>query len=623
MLKNKFKNAFNILIIDDDVEFNDRLCSKFKNLGYKSFQSYALNSDLESMDELNLIILNIDLIDKNPKKVLKYIEKKSKAKIILLSSQDDTENRDEYFRHGILDYHLKSNYIDHVVNDIDESIDRLNLNKNETILVIDDSKVICFVIKKLLEGRNYNVLTALSAKDGLNIIEKENISLLILDMELPDMHGTRVLGVLRDLYYINDFPTLVISGSNSPSIVRIALKKGASDFLKKPFLYEEFLLKIDLWIKSSIWQKAIKKQKKQIENSLKSFEALVNSTMESLFIFEKNICIDINDLAVELLGFSSKKELLKKNIIDIFPNVTKKHKKALLDDKMDHYFEDILINQDGLSLQVQIKEKNVLLDDRVLKIIAVMDITKIKQKENMLYHQTKMASMGEMIGNIAHQWRQPLTAISVAAGGIMLSYELDIAEEEETLRELDNIVINTQFLSNTIENFQNFLKENRETITFNVKKTIEKTIAIVYANLDSHEINIITNYNDNIQMNAVENDIIQVLLNIINNAADILITKQNLEQKRYIIIDTSSDGENIIIQIQDTAGGVPSDIIDKIFEPYFTTKHQSQGTGLGLYMTHQIVVDNMKGSIKVENCSFEYENIEYFGARFIIKIPLS
>ena len=622
MLKNKFKNTFNILVIDDDVEFNNQLCSKLKNLGYSSFQSFTLNSKQEFTKDINLIILNIDMMKRDSKRVLKYINETSKIKSILLSEVDDIDNRDEYFKYGILDYHIKSNFIDHVISDIDESVTRLNSNKNETILVVDDSKVICYVIKTLLEDRNYRVLTALNAKDGIDIIKKENISLLILDMELPDMHGNRVLGILRDLYYINDFPTLVISGSNSPSIVRVALKKGASDFLKKPFLYEEFLLKIDLWVKSSMWQKAIKKQKKQIENNLKSFEALVNSTMESLFIFEKNTCIDINDLAVDLLGFKSKKELLQKNIIDIFPNVTKKHKKELLDDKLDYSFEDILINQEGISLQVQMKEKNVLLDDRILKIIAVMDITKIKQKENMLYHQTKMASMGEMIGNIAHQWRQPLTAISVAAGGIKLSYELDIAEDEETLRELDNIVTNTQFLSNTIENFQSFLKENRETINFNIKKTVEKTIAIIYANLDSHEINIITNYNNNIQMNAVENDFIQVLLNIINNASDILILKQNLEQKRYIMIDVSSDDKNITIQIHDSAGGVPKDIVNKIFEPYFTTKHQSQGTGLGLYMTHQIVVDNMHGSIEVENSSFKYENNEYFGAKFIMTFPL-
>ena len=128
-----------------------------------------------------------------------------------------------------------------------------------------------------------------------------------------------------------------------------------------------------------------------------------------------------------------------------------------------------------------------------------------------------MASMGEMIGNIAHQWRQPLTAISVAASGIKLNYELDMEEREETIQELENIVKNTQFLSSTIEDFQNFLKNDRTKSQFFIKDTLRKTLAIIQANLESHEIIITQKLKNDLQIEGIQNDLVQILLNVIKN----------------------------------------------------------------------------------------------------------
>jgi PAS domain S-box-containing protein len=615
----------NILIIDDDKEFNNKLSKMFSGLGYLTTQFYTVQNSINLFrnfknESTTLIILSNNKYSNN---IFKYIQKKFESKIIILSEYEDIQEREHYFKNGILDYHLKSNNIDYIVDDIDELLKRLSQNYLENILVIDDSKVLCFAVKYLLEIRNYNVLTAHNARDGIDIFKTKNISLLILDMELPDMHGTDVLNTLRDVYYINNFPILVISGSNNPSMVREALKKGASDFLKKPFNYEEFLLKTDLWIKSSKWQKTIKQQKQQIENSLHSFKALVDSTIEALFIFEKDICVDVNNVAVELFGLNNKNDLLNKTIFEIFTNISPIHKKELVDNTIEYYFEDNIIHSDGSVLQVEIKERNIKLEKKALKIVAIMDLTQIKQKEQMLSNQSKMASMREIIGNIAHQWRQPLTAISVAAGGIKLGYELDMSDQEETLMELDNIVTNAQFLSDTIEDFQNFLNNDRITTNFLINETIDKTIAIIGANLTSSDIYIIKDYDQNIQISGIQNDLIQVLLNIINNSADILKSQQDLAKERYIIINSYIDSDFVIINIQDTAGGVPDDIINKVFEPYFTTKHQSQGTGLGLYMSHKIIVNTFKGKIYVINSEFEYNENKYYGAKFTIKVPLT
>ncbi|MEA3512240.1 MAG: HAMP domain-containing sensor histidine kinase [Campylobacterota bacterium] len=360
---------------------------------------------------------------------------------------------------------------------------------------------------------------------------------------------------------------------------------------------------------------------KELENSLNKFKAVVNSTIDAMFIFENDICTELNQEALVILGYDSKQEILNKHIFDIFTHVSKDHQNELLDDKIDHMFEDFIISKSGKSYEVQIKERNILIDEKIIKIIAILDITQIKQNERLLAQQTKMASMGEMMENIAHQWRQPLTAISVAAGGIKINIEFDMEDKNETLTELDNIVKSTQFLSSTIENFQNFLKENRTTTLFKINDLINKSISIIEANLKAHNIIVIKNLATNVQMSTLENDFQQVLLNIINNASDILKQTKEKNEKKYIFISTLVENDTIELNIKDNAGGIDEDIMDKIFEPYFTTKHQSRGTGLGLYMTHDII-GKMKGSIEVSNSSFCYDDIEYKGANFKIRLKI-
>ena len=131
----------------------------------------------------------------------------------------------------------------------------------------------------------------------------------------------------------------------------------------------------------------------------------------------------------------------------------------------------------------------------------------------------------------------------------------------------------------------------------------------------------IQHFHETFNIQGIENELVQVFLNIFNNAADIFTTLNTFSNEKYILISAEKNNNNLIINIQDNAGGIPSEIINKIFEPYFTTKHQTQGTGLGLYMTHQII-ENMNGILKVENKTFIYGEKEYYGANFIIELPL-
>jgi len=260
-------------------------------------------------------------------------------------------------------------------------------------------------------------------------------------------------------------------------------------------------------------------------------------------------------------------------------------------------------------------------DEIIYYVSSFLDITsqklieeKLKQKEAIIIQQSKMAAMGEMIENIAHQWRQPLSVISTAATGMMIEKEYGISTPQKEEKSLEAINTAAQHLSQTIEDFRDFFKPNKEKIEFHIKQTYEKILMIVESQLKNKEITLVSDIEDIVLVNF-ENELKQVLINIINNAKDAL---ENITTERYIFFTVKKYNDKVSISIKDNAGGVPEDIKDKIFEPYFTTKHKSQGTGIGLYMSHEIIVKHMEGSIEVQNSTFEYNGKKYTGADFRI-----
>jgi len=245
---------------------------------------------------------------------------------------------------------------------------------------------------------------------------------------------------------------------------------------------------------------------------------------------------------------------------------------------------------------------------------------KLIENERMLIQQSKMASMGEMIGNIAHQWRQPLSIISTIATGIQMQIELNMpVEQKQQIENLEKIEETIQFLSQTIDDFRDFFKPDKEKVDFNIKDIYLKTLKLLSSKLDSLDIKLIENLED-IQIHNLENELMQVVINILNNARDILETKE--EQDKLIFVNIYKNEEFAIIDIIDNAGGIPEDIIDKIFEPYFTTKHKSNGTGIGLYMSHEMIFKHMNGFLLVENIEYDYNSNNYKGAKFSVKVPL-
>ena len=241
-----------------------------------------------------------------------------------------------------------------------------------------------------------------------------------------------------------------------------------------------------------------------------------------------------------------------------------------------------------------------------------------KQQEIMA-QKTKMAAMGEMIGNIAHQWRQPLSTITTTATGLKLQKEMNILEDAFLVEGLTGINNSAQYLSKTIDDFRNFFKTNKNNTSFNIAEVIDKSLSLCNSELHNLDIEIIKNIKD-INITNYENEFIQVIINIIINAKDAL-RKKDKDFKKMIFIEVEAFDKFVKIKIKDNAGGVPKAIKNKVFEPYFTTKHQSQGTGIGLYMCKEIIEKNMGGSLEVENYTYTYNNTKFSGACFEIILP--
>ena len=248
-----------------------------------------------------------------------------------------------------------------------------------------------------------------------------------------------------------------------------------------------------------------------------------------------------------------------------------------------------------------------------LAIQVEEEIQKNKQKDAILYEQAKIAALGDMIGNIAHQWRQPLSAISLVASSINLEKSMGILDVDQLSEKMDLIVNKAQYLSNTINTFRDFVKNEKVYKKIDVIDEINQAIEIVKTVLDDCNITLYNEIDDKLAltMNMVSGELQQVIINIVNNAKDVLLEKQ-LEHP-WIKIALEIQNNMLKISIEDNGGGVSEEIKSRIFEPYFTTKHQSQGTGLGLHICYKIIVESMKGDIHLQNT----QN----GAYFVIEIP--
>jgi signal transduction histidine kinase len=271
-------------------------------------------------------------------------------------------------------------------------------------------------------------------------------------------------------------------------------------------------------------------------------------------------------------------------------------KVILLNEELDEY-------KNHLELKVKEKTKelnelNLNLEERVKEEVKLNRI-----KDKRINDQAKFVQIGELMSNIAHHWRQPLNAISTSASGIQLMRSIGISNEEEENESITQIVESTKFLSSVIQDFADFVNDNQNsTISeFSIQENINKSLNIIISSLENHNINIVKNYpKDDIIISSIGSKLSNIFLNLLKNAQDALLKMEDKITKT-ITISIIANNKAIKIKIKDNANGINEDILPKIFDPYFTTKHQSAGTGLGLYTVKDDIEQHLKGNIQLNN----------------------
>jgi len=221
------------------------------------------------------------------------------------------------------------------------------------------------------------------------------------------------------------------------------------------------------------------------------------------------------------------------------------------------------------------------------------EIEKNREKEQMLMHQSKLAALGEMLGNIAHQWRHPITRLSLLVQNFEMAYKMGKIDDKFVNKFKTKSLEQINYMSATIDDFTNFFKKDKEKQNFYIDEVVDDALKLLEGRIENIEV--IKEYKCKQKINGYKTEFSQVILNILNNAIDVLNERKIQNPKIWIRIEDNS------IEIEDNAGGIDEKIKDKIFEPYFTTKFQSQGTGIGLYMSQIIITKNFNSKLEVEN----------------------
>ncbi len=262
--------------------------------------------------------------------------------------------------------------------------------------------------------------------------------------------------------------------------------------------------------------------------------------------------------------------------------------------------------------QEELKVLNSSLENKVKE-----EVEHSRQKDQQMLAQSRLAQMGEMLSMIAHQWRQPLSAITATTGSMELHMQLEEYDPVYFLDSLKKINRYTQHLSTTVTDFRDFFKPDKEKALCTLNKIVQGSLHIIGTSLEAQGVLIEVFLDSKEEFYTYPNELKQVVLNIIKNAQDVFNEKEenSLEkiQKPRIFIKTQTSDNELILMIADNAGGISEEHMSLVFDPYFTTKEKRDGTGLGLYMSKMIVEEHCNGKLSVEN--------QEEGACFIIRLP--
>ena len=249
--------------------------------------------------------------------------------------------------------------------------------------------------------------------------------------------------------------------------------------------------------------------------------------------------------------------------------------------------------------ELAVKQQQLEVLNQSLEMRVNESVAEIRLKDQMLIQQGRLAAMGEMIHNIAHQWRQPLNNIALIVQNLQLTFMTDNLTQAEMDKEVANVMDVVMHMSRTIDDFRNFFRSDKEKRIFDVRKTVENALEFVGAIFSNCNIQVDLSADEDVCANGYQNEYAQVVLNILGNARDVMVERKIVSPR--IIIKIVKEGGRTIVTVTDNGGGIDENVLPKIFDPYFTTKEQGKGTGIGLYMSKAIIVQNMDGKLTARN----------------------
>ncbi len=509
---------------------------------------------------------------------------------------------------------LQKNYKDIIYVEVDSIQEALELVKQGEVFGYIDSAV---TIRSAIEKYNYH--------DSIKISGK-------LDEKLK-----LAMGIRKDdnfLFNIMSKALASISEKEKETIINAKISDLHNKSIDYGMVWKMLLLFGVIISTMMMAYKKLSDTKEKLEESLNNFEVLLDSTRDIVVVYDRELNILlVNQAGIDNFGYQ-REEVAGLRVSDFLESDSEKIIKMIQENNTNVSFEVELKKKDGSLIPCLASGKNITYNGKPARVSTLTNLMEVKeaqqtlldmnhsleervmqevensrQKDQQMIEQSRLAQMGEMISMIAHQWRQPLAAIAATGIDMKMSLMLDkynLSDEKEreaykvyTDDQLDNIEKFVQNLTETIDDFRNFYKPNKEREVLTINAPFEKSLAILKGSLDANGVEVQLSLKSQKVLPMFNNELMQVFLNILKNALDNF--KEKGIKNPTIMIESKDSDSGVMISLCDNGGGIPQEVIKKIFDPYFSTKDEKNGTGLGLYMSKTIVEEHHDGKLSAQN----------------------
>ncbi|MDD5305785.1 MAG: response regulator [Deltaproteobacteria bacterium] len=516
-------------------------------------------------------------------------------------------------------------------------------NPTVRVLVVEDSPSDAQLIRLALRqapGARFDMVVVERLDMAIALLREQKLDVVLLDLGLPDSTGFATFKRVQTLFPA--LPVVIMTGAGGDAAGVEAIRGGVQDYLVKGSADAGTLARS---IRYAIERK---RSEESVLRAKEEWERTFDSVPDLIVILDgQHRVVRANRAMAERLGATCEQCVglpcykavhgadtppdfcpHARTIVDGMEHTTEVHEDRLGGDFLVsttpmfgpeggltgsvHVARDITARKQA---EEALKKLNEELESRVAK--RTEDLTTaieklhvetaerlrameaLREKEVMLVQQSRQAAMGEMIGNIAHQWRQPLNALGLTVQQLSFYYDLGEFNKELLDKSVSRSMELIGHMSRTIDDFRNYFRPDKEKAEFNVRAAIAMTLSLIEAGFRNQHIGLEVVANDDPVIYGHKNEFAQVLLNILNNARD-AVAERGIDAPRVTVTVGTEEG-HVVVTVADNAGGVPEEIMGKIFDPYFTTKGPQAGTGVGLFMSKAIIEKNMGGRLTVRN----------------------